>query len=122
MKNIIYWTQRKIDDKFYVMALSPSKSGFCYCFTTNPETEEAYYVFDKETEAKQFITQTNKPVYYGIFGASYELEYVDSCSDVWRNTFDKWETTYKLIKKVSDYISTPWYKRVLKRLKGLFSF
>lgn len=119
--NNIFWTYKELEDsKVAVMILSPKDSGFWKCFSANENIP--YIIFSSIEEAKLFATEMNKPEYYEEYGANYNLKYVEVDTDEWYAIYDKWNDFVEMVKIYREEFFTPWYKKVMNKIKLFITF
>lgn len=128
MKTIV-WTYKHFTEE--VFKDHPDYMKHCVIAISNDEvvshnftyTGKTYHeAFNSKEEAIRYIEQICKPKYYEAFGAGYELKYVDTFSEEWFQTFDKWETYYNNLKYLVEYLSLPWYKKLWINIKIKLNF
>jgi hypothetical protein len=123
----IYWTLFQYND---VESLNHLKYGTIALTLTDDETgclnlseTNCFHFFDTEQEAKLFITEVQKPMYFGVCG-NYELVFLEPYSDELNALFDKQvaftDKILNMCSQVEKYHSSSWIVRKLIDIRSLF--
>lgn len=120
MKNIIYYTIGEMPGPCFATVALYSK-GDKYAAPIHDQIE----MFATFHEAEQFITELQKPVYFDLFGTSYELQFLRPESDEWQSLMDKWDAFHNKFTELLNYAiaeeTAPWYKKLYRKILSYFS-
>jgi len=117
----IYWTYKQFSgdefrnhehfEKHCVIAIMPTNKGIYWNFTH--DKKHHHRAFCSQSEAIDFIEQTNKPNYVNVCGLSYELVFLESNSSEWYEQFSQYESFINQIRGIKNDLERPLWKKLL---------